>query len=168
MNWEALGAIAEVIGAVGVVATLAYLAVQIRQNTRSVRASTYQDILLSSIETRRTIAQDEGLSRMMDATRHPLGELDELALFRTRNVAVAILRTFENAHYQYTRGMIEEMLWEPWVANIEQFCRGFGLRELWPEISSLLNREFREYVEATLRRIEVEAPAGGGPAAIEN
>ncbi len=37
MNWEALGAIAELIGGLGVIATLAYLAIQIRQNTRSMR-----------------------------------------------------------------------------------------------------------------------------------
>ena len=160
MNWEALGAIAELIGGLGVIATLAYLAIQIRQNTRSMRASTYQNILLTSIETRRTIAQDEGLAKLMVATRRPLGELDELARFRIRNVAVAILRTFENAHYQYTRGMIEEMLWEPWTANIEYFCRGFGVRELWPELLPLLNREFRGYVEVTLRRIEAEDAAG--------
>ena len=156
MNWEALGAIAELIGGLGVIATLAYHAIQIRQNTRSVRASTYQNILLTSIETRRTIAQDEGLAQMMVATRRPLGEL---ARFRIRNVAIAILRTFENAHYQYTRGMIEEMLWEPWIANIEHFCRGCGVRELWPELCPLLNREFRTYIEATLRRIEAEGAA---------
>ncbi len=34
MNWEAVGAIGEMIGAVGVILTLAYLAYQIRQNTR--------------------------------------------------------------------------------------------------------------------------------------
>ena len=33
MNWEALGAIGEIVGAVAVIATLAYLAVQIRQNS---------------------------------------------------------------------------------------------------------------------------------------
>ena len=34
MNWEALGAIGEIVGAVAVVVTLGYLAVQIRKNTR--------------------------------------------------------------------------------------------------------------------------------------
>lgn len=38
MSWEALGAIAETIGAIGVIATLAYLAIQIAQNTRAIRA----------------------------------------------------------------------------------------------------------------------------------
>jgi hypothetical protein len=34
MNWEAIGAIGEVAGAFGVIATLGYLAFQIRQNTK--------------------------------------------------------------------------------------------------------------------------------------
>ena len=40
MNWEAVQAIAESIGAVGVIATLVYLAQQIRQNTSSLQAAT--------------------------------------------------------------------------------------------------------------------------------
>ncbi len=35
MNWDAIGAIAELAGAIGVVVSLAYLATQIRHNTRA-------------------------------------------------------------------------------------------------------------------------------------
>jgi len=49
MNWDAIGAIAELLGAIGVIASLVYLATQIRhsreqmgQNTRATRASAYQ------------------------------------------------------------------------------------------------------------------------------
>jgi hypothetical protein len=38
MNWEALGAIGELIGAAGVIGTLVYLAVQIRRATRFPKA----------------------------------------------------------------------------------------------------------------------------------
>ena len=41
MNWEAIGAIGEIVGAVAVVATLAYLAVQLRHNTKNVQSSAY-------------------------------------------------------------------------------------------------------------------------------
>jgi len=44
MNWEAIGAIGEIIGAAAVLGSLIYLAVQIRQNTRSVEANTMQDL----------------------------------------------------------------------------------------------------------------------------
>ena len=47
MNWEAIGAIGEAVGAAGVICTLAYLAFQIRQNSESVRLNAGQTILLS-------------------------------------------------------------------------------------------------------------------------
>ena len=37
MNWDAIGSIAEVIGALAVLITLAYLAVQVRQNSTQLR-----------------------------------------------------------------------------------------------------------------------------------
>jgi hypothetical protein len=37
MNWEAIGAISEVIGAIGVLITLTYLAIQIRSQNQSMR-----------------------------------------------------------------------------------------------------------------------------------
>jgi len=45
VNWDAIGAVSELIGAVGVVITLIYLAVQIRQNTRAVRLDTSHNIM---------------------------------------------------------------------------------------------------------------------------
>ena len=42
MNWEAVGAIAESLGAFGVIVTLLYLTTQLRQNTRALRSSTTQ------------------------------------------------------------------------------------------------------------------------------
>jgi len=38
MNWEALGALAEFLAALGVIVTLVFLARQIQQNTRATRA----------------------------------------------------------------------------------------------------------------------------------
>jgi hypothetical protein len=40
MNWDAIGAIAETLSAIAVVATLIYLALQIRQNTQVIGSST--------------------------------------------------------------------------------------------------------------------------------
>ena len=42
MNWEAVGAVAELLGALGVIASLIYLATQVRQNSRLLRASAIQ------------------------------------------------------------------------------------------------------------------------------
>jgi hypothetical protein len=51
VNWDSVGAVAEMLGGFGVIASLFYLGVQIRQNTRSVRAASYHGIVanLSSL-----------------------------------------------------------------------------------------------------------------------
>ena len=36
MNWEAIGAVGETVGGIGVIVTLIYLAIQVRQNTRNI------------------------------------------------------------------------------------------------------------------------------------
>jgi len=42
MNWDAVGAVGEIVGAIAVVITLGYLVVQVRQNTRGIHAATIQ------------------------------------------------------------------------------------------------------------------------------
>lgn len=44
MNWDALGAIGELVGAAAVVLTLGYLAVQIQQSTKLARATAQRDL----------------------------------------------------------------------------------------------------------------------------
>jgi len=48
MNWDAVGAVAELIGALGVIASLIYLAIQIRQNSQSVKAESVRELLSQS------------------------------------------------------------------------------------------------------------------------
>ena len=44
MNWDALGALGEIAGAIGVIVTLIYLAVQIRANTIATQTASRQDV----------------------------------------------------------------------------------------------------------------------------
>lgn len=74
MNWEAIGAIAEGVGAIGVIATLGYLANQIHQNTehleqstRSARAEAVSASNVALRETRRSIFESDEMSEIFGA-----------------------------------------------------------------------------------------------------
>lgn len=45
MNWDAIGAIAEAVGALAVIITLVYLTFQLRQNTKAIEHSTSRGVL---------------------------------------------------------------------------------------------------------------------------
>ena len=61
MNWEAVGAIGEVVGAFGVILTLGYLAIQVRQNSAVVRSSTRQAISTAQSEIGYRLAENSEL-----------------------------------------------------------------------------------------------------------
>ncbi len=45
MNWDAIGAIGEILGAIAVIGTLIYLATQVRQNIASVTTAAYESMM---------------------------------------------------------------------------------------------------------------------------
>ena len=64
MNWDAAGAIGEIIGAIAVFLTLAYLAIQIRQNTNAVRTTALDSSVNSVMRAREKIFEDPDLVRI--------------------------------------------------------------------------------------------------------
>jgi len=64
MNWIAIATIAEIIGAAGVIASLIYLAVQIRQSTKVTRAETTKDLYLASRAAILEIAANDELTKV--------------------------------------------------------------------------------------------------------
>ena len=76
MNWEALGAIGEIVGAVAVVLTLGYLAVQIRQNTRATRAATSSAAAAAARDISGAVARDAELANLYETGLRSLYSLD--------------------------------------------------------------------------------------------
>jgi hypothetical protein len=65
MHWEAIRAIAELLGALGVIATLVYLARQINQNTSTVRASAAASLSEAQTGLSALLAQDADINRSL-------------------------------------------------------------------------------------------------------
>ena len=63
MNLAAINALAQLIAAIGVIVSLFYLAAQIRQNTRSMRAMVVDSLAQSIADLIRPMAQDREVMR---------------------------------------------------------------------------------------------------------
>ena len=61
MNWEAAGAIGEIVGAVAVVVSISYLAIQIRSQTREARLTATRELARDYRHVIETITGDEQL-----------------------------------------------------------------------------------------------------------
>jgi hypothetical protein len=107
-----LGNIGEFVGAIAVVGTLGYLAVQIRQNTEqiganaaSLEASTYQSLMAHIIDLNRVLAADSELSEIVVRIR--AGEVPDGAdMTRFVQHQMSLLRYGDMAFHQYEKGLL--------------------------------------------------------------
>jgi hypothetical protein len=96
LDWEAIGAIGEIIGALAVVITLIYLSVQLRNNTASTRAMTAQALADSINSGNLMIAGDAGLARIYRIGKsEDWDSLTDDEKFRWGRLATSVCRSFE-------------------------------------------------------------------------
>src|SRR5262245_2422184 len=84
MNWDAIGAIGQVLGSVAVFITLGYLALQMRQNTQALHSNASDQAMGQASAFRRTIMANPDLARILvEASSNPAG-MNPSDLFRAR------------------------------------------------------------------------------------
>ena len=142
MALEDLGNIGEFTAAIATLATLIYLAPQIRQNTQSLRASVYDSITAHMAELNKLIVSNSEVAAITDE-----GDQDRARLSperRTRHDAFQSNRFghHDNLHYQYQRGLMEEFRWQPLQDALAYHLRKPGVVSSWEQYRETLNTEF--------------------------
>ena len=127
MKLEAVNAIAQLIAAIGVIASLFYLAAQIRQNTRSMRAVVVDSLAHSLVDLLGPHVQNpESLRAFSVVTENWNGASDEDRA-RTVPLIFALFKLFENAWFQQRQGTLDRQQWEGWDAYIRIYYHRPGV-----------------------------------------
>ncbi len=157
MNWEAIGAVGEILGALTVVVTLVYLAVQVRQNTAAVKASSHHAITDSFNAINARIAENPQMARIWRLGQAGLGTLSEDETVSFSFMMLAYLRVFETLYYQRKIGTMEEQLFVAEEQTLRWAVRSQGFREFWTANPISLSAEFRDYIGKLIEETPVAA-----------
>ena len=149
MKLETINSIAQIVAAIGVIASLFYLAAQIRQNTRSQR-SIVVDSLTSSLIALfgQQAAGPKQMRAFVAVTEDWYGATEE---DRTRAVSL-LFSTFklsENAWFQKRQGTLDPEQWEGWDLHIRVYYHRPGVQVWWADRKAMFAAGFRNYVEGT-------------------
>ncbi|MGR8946681.1 MAG: hypothetical protein ACU84Q_01450 [Gammaproteobacteria bacterium] len=121
MNWDALGAAAESLGAIGVIGSVLYLAYEVRSNTKTLRAeaSTRAQMEWSKFNFAWSEHKDrDAMARVFDPNQllSDFTESDRIAItFTLRSFAQQVEAQF----FQYEAGILHE---EVWHAHLNAFA----------------------------------------------
>jgi hypothetical protein len=160
VEWDALGAVAELIGGVGVIATLFYLASQIRRNTRATYAETYQRFTDSINSTNQLIASDPDLARMIAlAGTKEFDDFDALDRVRLSHVLLCSFRALESLFYHRSEGAATDRAWKSQAIMIKDVVRYPAVRTWWPLNAAIFDHGFRDFVDKAIAEVrEGELP----------
>ncbi len=130
MNWDAIGAIGEILGAVAVLITLIYLATQIRQNTEQARLNSIQAVNASNDSAFEPIYIPEN-SLIFTKGQSSYSSLSDHEKLVFNMLMTRLIASFDSTTYQYLQGSYDEELYWGTAEFYSNFISSPGGSEWW-------------------------------------
>ncbi|NKC00321.1 MAG: hypothetical protein GKR90_17795 [Pseudomonadales bacterium] len=147
MNWEAIGAIGEIVGALAVVISLVYLALQIRTQNREAKLSSIHEITTAHRDVLSQL-QNPNISDIWVEATTDFENLEPSKQVRFVSVAVNIYKVSEEAYYQAQSGRLESHIWQGMVAQLSEFHSWPGAQQVWRFRQSNFSQPFIDFVDS--------------------
>jgi len=134
---------------IGVILSLVFVGMEIRQNTQAVKGATIEALAAQSIEFVTAWSTDEVmpgiLGRVRDGALPEDLSADELS--RVRLAYITGLRSYESRYWQFRLGILDEQAFEMLAGNAA-FWRTPMFRALWSSVRIQVGEEFAEFFES--------------------
>lgn len=150
MNWDAVGAIGEIIGALAVFLTLAYLAAQIRQNTKAVRAAALDSSVNAVNAVRVAMFESPDVAAVYGKGLEDPDQLEEDERTRFRLILHTILWTIWNIHSQTDYAGLSKTTWNAQIPVLDRLLGTRGGNWFWNQYKMEFEESFRNEVDKIL------------------
>ena len=143
MNWEAIGAVGEVFGAIAVVATLLYLGRQIGQTNRIARSTVVQELQEKYESLYALIASDPDMAELVSNLKQPEYQAkSSVEEERLDNFAILVASNWFSAQVAYDEGQFDEKVFRIYCEDVE------AKLQQWPAIKPYVKRAVDRFPSA--------------------
>jgi hypothetical protein len=143
-----LGSIGEFVAAIATLATLVYLALQIRQNTQAVRSDTHQAWVSNMAEVNLLLPRSREFARVVLAGSEDLDKLDPEELLQFNTYMIQLFNGFEAIYFQHLNGAVDAIYWNTKLQALRALMSNPGVRSSWEQGGeAVLDPRFREAVQ---------------------
>jgi hypothetical protein len=148
MNWDAISAVSQLIGSLGVIASLWYLAVQVHRSTR-VAKLTAQDAAVSALrDVTKQFSENAELGRIWRIGLEDINALSPDDRARFYHVTFQFLKAMETIHSHFLDGLMDEQVWQGWANLYRHYLASPGLEHYWRLRHDLFSERFQRFVSS--------------------
>jgi hypothetical protein len=160
MNWDAIGAIAELLGAIGVIASLVYLAGQIRhsreqmsQTSKQLEASTTAATFQVRAVPNTMMIQDPEVARIYWDGLADRSSLTEEDLHRFDPLMMMQFEAFSQQYFFHRQALSSADAWEMAEVGFKWSLEQRGYRQWWKTWKRVFPTDFGRYVDALVEEV---------------
>lgn len=135
---------------VGDILSVIYVSIQIRHNTRAVRASAFQQVVNSFAAISFDIAKDRNRVDLYLHAGRDLASLGEMERAQYSLMLLSFLRRAENVYVQSEIRTLHTQHWSGIRESIKTIMAMPGARACWSEIKNRVNPEFRAFIDGLI------------------
>ena len=144
---QVIGIIAETIAAVGVVISLVYLGVQIRQNTNAVRAATYEDVADNIREFNMFVSQNSDLAGIYLRGLADPDQLTPVERLQFDNYLGTMFAQFDTVVELFKRRIITRKIMDPYTKFVIFQLEKPGVATYWRMAKDFFSEDLHSYIE---------------------
>lgn len=149
LNWDAIGALGEIVGAGAVVISLTYLGKQIRTQNRESRIAAMHEVSVGFRESTSKLL-DYGVTDIFLKAGDGLDRLTDEELLKLIIGLVAVFRTFEEAFIQQDMGHLDARMWKPMLSYYTHIMSSPAGRGVWELRKEHFDDRFRAFVDKSV------------------
>jgi len=135
---------------VGDILSVIYVSIQIRHNTRAVRASAFHQVVNSFAAISFDIAKDRNRVDLYLHAGRDLASLGEMERAQYSLMLLSFLRRAENVYVQSEIRTLHTQHWSGIRESIKTIMATPGARAYWSEIKNRVNPEFRAFIDGLI------------------
>ena len=149
MDWEIIGVIAEIAGVVAVVATLVFLAVEVRNSSNATEAASVDTLATGFNTLHAQIITDPEFAKIWMAGLADPDEIDDVARMRLGLQLQSYLNHYGALRRHYVSGLLPKEDFEPYSIGVAAIMNSRGARRLSSgfSISPGIIEDMNEYKE---------------------
>ena len=146
MNWEALGAVADLVGAVVVVVSLLYLAAQVRGSTRQARFDASRELAGRITDISLSVAESREVGELFFRGATRMEDLDPVDQVRFRGLMNGLFRGIEQQFVLRREGTLDDEDWDAVRHILHDFAQLPGVRNYLRDRAGWYKRSFVDYL----------------------
>ncbi|MGR8949136.1 MAG: hypothetical protein ACU84Q_13895 [Gammaproteobacteria bacterium] len=153
MNWDAAGAIGEIVGAIAVVVTLLFLVRQLRQNTIALKLQSERASSDAIHNWSLTMMHPDVATAVSSSYFNEGDELKPYEMAATEHFSMSILIALQQDYFDWKRGYQSDELWASRAGLIEGVFASSYVRKWWATIGNrYVVPEFQDLVNEIIAR----------------